>query len=314
MAEKHVLLGAGGSISKCLNQELLARHKKVKWVSRRGVGQDGVEALSADLLDAGAVLDAVEPSSIVYLLAGLKYKVSVWQEQWPKIMANVLAACEAKNARLVFFDNVYMYGKVRGPMTESSPVQPCSRKGEVRAAIAESLLAATRAGRVKALIARSADFYGPYADATSALNMMLLSRFAKGQSGIWVGDRGAKHAFTYTADCGKALALLALDESAYGQVWHLPTAPAISGREFIDLAARLAGVKASSFAMTRWMFHAAGLFDSNISELVEMFYQFDSDYEFDSSKFTEHFKGSPLPSSYEQGIRGTLEQLRKAKG
>ena len=33
-----------------------------------------------------------------------------------------------QSARLMFFDNVYMYGKVDGRMTEETPFNPCSRK------------------------------------------------------------------------------------------------------------------------------------------------------------------------------------------
>ena len=307
---KHILLGAGGSISKCLTAELLANRQTVKWASRRATDYPGVESCATDLLDPGKLMDVVETDATVYLLAGLQYRLAVWRDQWPRIMKNVIVACEAKNARLVFLDNVYMYGKADGPMTESSPMRPSSGKGEVRAAIAQSLLSEVGAGRLRALIARSADFYGPFAEAVSALDMMVLGKYAKGQSAIWVGNPNAKHAFTFTPDVGKALWMLGSDESAYGQVWHLPTAPAISGREFMDLSARLAGVKASSFSMARWMFRAAGLFDPTLGELVEMFYQFDSDYEFDSSKFSNHFPRSGLPPPYEKGVDATIRYLR----
>ncbi|HTA17174.1 MAG TPA: NAD-dependent epimerase/dehydratase family protein, partial [bacterium] len=179
---RHILLGAGGSVSKCLTQELLARKQSVTWVSRRGAEHEGVAAVRADLLDLAALTDAVEADATVYLLAGLQYKLAVWREQWPLIMKNVIAACREKNARLVFLDNVYLYGKVVGPMTETTPVSPVSGKGKVRAAIAETLMSEIRAGRIRAMIARSADFYGPFADATSAFNMMVLAKYAKGKS------------------------------------------------------------------------------------------------------------------------------------
>ncbi len=97
-----------------------------------------------------SVLRAVEEGSTVYLLAGLPYDRNVWREQWPPIMRNVVAACASKGARLVFFDNVYMYGKVEGPMTEATPVRPASAKGAVRAEIAGFLQGEMAAGRVTA--------------------------------------------------------------------------------------------------------------------------------------------------------------------
>ena len=51
-------------------------------------------------------------------------------------MSNSIEACKRAGAKLIFFDNVYMYGKAGGPMTEETPFNPCSKKGEIRAKIA----------------------------------------------------------------------------------------------------------------------------------------------------------------------------------
>src|SRR5205814_3179054 len=122
------------------------------------------------------VLQAVKGSDIVYLLIGLDYKIEVWQEQWPKIMHNTIKACKEVNAKLIFFDNVYMYGKVDGVMTEETPFRPVSEKGEVRASIATMLLKEMRAGNIQALIARAADFYGPGAGAKSVVGVLAFDR------------------------------------------------------------------------------------------------------------------------------------------
>ena len=34
---------------------------------------------------------------------------------------------QANGTHLVYFDNVYAYGRIDAPMTESSPIQPSSR-------------------------------------------------------------------------------------------------------------------------------------------------------------------------------------------
>src|SRR5436305_9809098 len=52
------------------------------------------------------------------------------------MMRNAIEAAKGANTRLVFFDNVYMYGKVEGVMTEQTPFHPYSKKGEIRAQIA----------------------------------------------------------------------------------------------------------------------------------------------------------------------------------
>jgi nucleoside-diphosphate-sugar epimerase len=110
----HVILGAGGAIGTPLAAELLANGVRLRTVSRSGAGPDGAEKVRADLTDADSVQRAVGQGSTVYLLAGLPYDQSVWREQWPPIMRNVVAACASKGARLVFFDNVSSTARSRG--------------------------------------------------------------------------------------------------------------------------------------------------------------------------------------------------------
>ena len=130
------ILGAGGPIGNELAKILASSNQPFRLVSRKPTPVAGAEALAADLADREQCIQAVAGSSVVHLLVGLKYDLTVWQELWPRIMANTIEACKRAQASLVFFDNVYMYGKVNGPMTEETPYAPCSKKGEIRAKIA----------------------------------------------------------------------------------------------------------------------------------------------------------------------------------
>ena len=157
------ILGANGTIGKVLARELLIYTDKIRLVSRnpRKVN-DSDELFAADLSNPEMVDKAIAGSEVVYLVVGLDYKLNVWEEQWPKLMRAVLDACVKYKSRLVFFDNVYMYDINAIPhMTEESPINPPSRKGAVRKKISQMLLDEVKAGKLIALIARSADFYGP---------------------------------------------------------------------------------------------------------------------------------------------------------
>jgi len=156
------ILGAGGVIGDELAKHLTAYTDRIRIVSRNPKKvNDTDETFSADLTDPNQVSEAIKGSEVTYLVVGLKYEIKVWRELWPKIMSNVIEACKKHQSKLVFFDNVYMYGKVDGIMTEETPVNPCSKKGEIRAQIAEMLLNEVKSGNLDALIARAADFYGP---------------------------------------------------------------------------------------------------------------------------------------------------------
>src|SRR3569833_814105 len=158
----HTILGANGVIARELSQALAVHTSDIRQVSRnpRKVNPSD-ETFVADLLDAQATANAVAGSQVVYLVAGLQYNASVWQAQWPRVMCKAIDACKQHSARLVFFDNVYTYGRVDGMMTEKTPNNPISRKGEVRARIAPMLQDEMRSGYLQAMIVRSADFYGP---------------------------------------------------------------------------------------------------------------------------------------------------------
>jgi len=141
------ILGAGGAIGLDLAIELKNFTEKVRLVSRNPRYVKGDEDLfKADLLNKHDVIRALEGSEVAYLVPGLQYKSVVWEEQWPRIIENAIESCNRNGTKLVFFDNVYMYGRVEGKMTEETPYNPISRKGEVRAKIARRLMEASSEG------------------------------------------------------------------------------------------------------------------------------------------------------------------------
>ena len=302
----HTILGAGGAIANELLPILMEAKQPTRIVARHPKQIIGVESVSADLSDADQTLEAVKGSSVVYLLVGLEYDYKVWAEKWPLVMTNTINACKATGAKLIFFDNVYMYGKVNGKMTEETAFNPCSKKGVLRAAIVQELLNEIKSGTLTGLVARSADFYGTAATKTSVPNMLVFDNFSKGKKAQWLADAELPHSFTYIPDAGKALYLLAKDESAFNQTWHLPTCSTpLTGAQFIALAAEAMHQPNKFTVLSKFMIRLAGLFIKPIMESYEMIYQSDSSYVFDSSKFEKHF--GYTPTSYENGIKETAK-------
>ena len=300
----HTILGAGGSIAKELMIELQSKKVPYRIVSRNPQPVLGAEIVKADLIQYDQVLAAVNNSTIVYLVVGLKYNSKIWETEWPLVMNNVIQACKAVKAKLVFFDNVYMYGKVAGVMTEATAFNPNSKKGLVRAAIVEQLLNEMKTGALTALIARSADFYGPSADKNSVPNMLVFQNIMKKKNPQWLLNADLPHSFTFTTDAARALYLLAITENAYGQTWHLPTKDEpITGKTFIRLATTAMQVPNKYSILSKWMIRLAGLCIADIRETYEMLYQNEVPYIFDSSKFEKAFNFKP--TSYEEGIQKT---------
>jgi|SRR5271165_3239600 len=304
------ILGAGGAIGNELVKLLSARSQAFRLVGRNPRSVAGAaETVSADITDQEQTIRAVAGSSIVHLLVGLKYDHKLWAEAWPRIMNNTVEACRRAGARLVFFDNVYMYGKVSGPMTEDTPFNPCSKKGEIRARVATSLIDQWKSGALAAMIVRAADFYGP--DTRNGVpNILVFEPFSKGQKASWLVNDSVQHSYTYTVDAAQSLVTLAESESAWNQTWHVPTSPnPPTGKEFIAMAAKDFGIGPKYRVLSRPMIRLVGLFDSTVRESYEMLYQSDSPYLFDSSKYAKAFGFPGTP--YSKGIRATAESFQK---
>jgi len=306
----YTILGAGGSTANALTRELSNSKESIRLVSRKPIQTtaSNIDWEKADLLNYNEVLDATKGSKVIYLTAGLIYDKKIWKEQWPVIMQNFINAGKQTGARLIFFDNVYSYGLVNGPMTETTPYNPCSVKGEIRAKIATQLMDEAKAGNVTASIARAADFYGT-ANLMGFLDLMILDKYAKKQKAQWIGDVHKLHNFSYIPDMGKGLYLLGQKPESDNQIWHMPTAAPFTGTEFIEMAANTYGVDPKYMSIKKFMMQIFGLFNKTVGELVEMYYQYDHDYIFNSDKFESAFNFKP--TSYEDGIKLMSQTLYK---
>ena len=300
------ILGANGVIAQRLSKHLIEYTQQIRQVSRNPKKVHASdELMSADLLNFDQTAKAVAGSEIVYLLAGLKYDVNVWREQWPKLMRNVIDACKKHNSKLVFFDNVYSYGLVKGVMTEETPFNPCSKKGEVRAKIATMLLDEVKAGNINGMIVRGADFYGPEV-LLSLTHSTVTQRLKANQGPQWIGDPKKIHTFTYTPDAGKSVAMLGNTASAFNQTWHaLTSKERITGEQYVRMACEIKGRSYKIQALPKFGVRLVSLFVPVMREFVEMMYQYENDYIFDSTKFEKSF--NLQATTYQDGIASTLK-------
>lgn len=300
MTGTHIVLGATGVVGRETTAALSGAGHSVIAASRSAARTPHAESRAVDITDRTAVTRALESADVAYLTVGLPYTVKSWRTGWPQILTNTIDACVATGTHLVYFDNVYAYGSTDEPMTESTPVRPSSRKGLVRAALLDQLERAAREQGLGYTIGRSADFYGPRAT-TSVFNTFAIDRIAAGKPPTWLFDSAQPHSMTYTPDIGRALALLGTDPAARGRVWHLPTAPALTGEDYLALASSGA---LPSRTLSSTTMRIGAVFSSAAREALEMAYQNTQPYVFDSTAFEQAFGVSPTP--YAEGIRATL--------
>src|SRR6266487_3150368 len=300
-SQLQVVLGATGGVGQVLVQALAAQAAQVRAVNRSGRASvpASVEVMAADLTNRESTRAACQGATTVYHCAGVPYHQ--WGTYMPVMLDNVISAVSATGATLVYIDNNYMYAPTSQPLTEESLQAPVTRKGKLRKQLAETILAAHTRGQIKATIGRTPDFYGPGVR-TSAVG--------EGKRVPWLGKLDVPHVLAFVEDTARGLLVLGTHEEALGQVWHLPTAQALMGRQYIALASEAAGVPAKPLAVPGLMLRVLGLTNPVLRESVEMLYEFNEPLLFDGSKYIHAFDGIPTP--HQEAMRRTVAWYRES--
>lgn len=291
----HVVLGTG-PLARATGEALLARGQSVRFVSQSGQMADrpaGSSLLQADLLDIHAATSALKDAAAVYFCAQPPYQH--WVEKFDALQAAAVAATRRVGARFIAAENLYGYGPSSQPFREDMPLRPNTRKGEVRARMHLELMAEHRAGNLEVAVARAADFYGARV-VGSAVGERFVKAVRAGKPVEVMGNPDVVHAYTFIEDFGTAMAVLGTNDAALGEVWHVPNAPAVSTRRFIELAFKVAGTGPAKLRrMGRIELALVGLFIPPVRESIEMLYEFEEPFRVDHSKFAAQFGDHATP-------------------
>ena len=287
----HTILGASGQIGTELALALKAYHTDaIRVVSRQPQKINPSDSvLSADLMNPSQTSAAIAGSEVVYLTAGLPMDTKRWVNQWPLIMQNVIVGCREHGAKLVFFDNTYMYPQTSEPQTEQTRFEPNGAKGRVRAQIANQLLAAMQAGEIEALICRAPEFYGP-GKTQSITNATILSPLRAGKPArVFIADNTLR-TLIYTPDASRAMALLGNTEDAFNQTWHLPCDDQrLTYQQFIALASDILQRPCDHKVLKAWQLRMVSLFNKSVRGTLELLPRYAHDNIFVSDKFKQRF-------------------------
>jgi nucleoside-diphosphate-sugar epimerase len=210
-------------------------------------------------------------------------------------MTNVVEACAATGARLVFVDNLYQLGPQNAPRREDMPLTERGAKPAILSAVTRIWTAAAEAGRVRVAALRCTDFYGPNVP-VSHLGSTGFGALAQGRTAMLIAPPDTPHDFAYVPDIARAVAIL-LDapDDAYNQVWNMPCAPTLTPREILRLGAEAIGVKPRIMAIPLSLLPALGLFQPFLREVADVGFTWDRPYVVDGSKFTRRFDFRPTP-------------------
>lgn len=306
--ELHVVIGATGGIGNAVVRQLAKQGKRVRAVNRKGQGDfpAGVEARKGDITDAASAREVSKGASVIYNCANVFY--AEWVETFPRIVQGSIEGAASANAKLIFADNLYMYGKTpNGVMMETTSYNPQGKKGALRVQLAETLLNAHKSGKVQVVIGRAGDFYGPYSN--SATSALVFENVLAGKKAQWLGNPDAPHTLTYVDDFARGLVILGENERALGEVWHIPSGEPVTGRQFIQIVYEILGQPMQMNTLGRLMMTLAAPFMPIARESLEVLYQFEAPFIMDSSKFKRVLGDMPV-TPLREGVQQTIAWMQ----
>jgi nucleoside-diphosphate-sugar epimerase len=260
-----------------------------------------VEVLSVNVAEASEVRRVADGATVVYHCANPPY--ARWPELHPPLMEAIIEGAGSAGARLIFGDNLYAYGPVGGPITEDLPYRAPGPNGRTRARIAEALMVAHRTGRVRAVIGRGSDFFGPHANESTVGDRVFAQALA-GKPAQVLGNPDLPHTVTYIDDFARGLVTLGEREEALGQVWHVPNDETVTIRRFVEMVFEEVGGSPRLRAAPRWALALAGVVNPMLRAVKEQLYQSERPWVVDSSKFEQIFGWSATP--LRDAIRATV--------
>lgn len=302
MGELHVIFGTG-PLGRHTATALLGMGHRVRLINRSGRMDSippGAELTAANALDPDSTGPLLAGAATVYQCAQPPYHR--WAAEFPALQQAVLDAAAKAGARLVVAENLYMYGAPAGnPLKETTPYSPCSRKGQVRTEMTKRLFAAHTAGKVQATSIRGSDFFGPWEPVNGA---MVFKAALAGKTVNLLGSLNQPHSFSYVVDFGRALAIAGTDVRTLGRAWHLPSGPAITQNQLVDLLSKALDRPVKAMAAGRLMLGMLGLFNPGAREVLEMLYEFTAPFIIDASDMETTFGFTATPM--EKRISETL--------
>jgi nucleoside-diphosphate-sugar epimerase len=313
-----LVLGAAGQLGRAATQAFRAAGWSVASLVR-GTSDSaitpGTELIEVDARDGAAVIEAARGADVV--LNALNVPFTQWATAAMPLAETAIAAARENGATLVFPGNLYVYGaRIPAIVDEATPVQPTSRKGEIRAAIEARLRTAAEEEGTRVIVLRSGDFFG--AGAGSYFDRLLIRDIGSGRL-TYPGPLDVVHEWAYLPDLAEALRRLVDARAAlptfaeFGFPGH-----AVTGREMVGAISRACGRGFNVSSMPWTMLRLLGAVVPIFRELSEVAYLWSTPHAIDGTRFSAVIGDIPFTpldravsaALLELGIRRRPEAVR----
>ena len=306
MSEIHVVVGAG-PVGSALAELLANAGEKVIVVTRSGSGptHKNITWAAADVSDLSKLFEIAPSATAIYNCVNPPYHR--WAQEWPPMASSFLSYAEKTGAVLVTCSNLYGYGPVEVPMTESLPLNAPGVNGKVRAKMWMDAKALHDAGKIRATEVRGSDYV--CAGEQGRVGSRVLPKVLAGKPAQVLGDIDMKHTWTYPLDVARLMQIVATDSKAWGKAWHVPSNEAKTQKELVTELAAVAGVKNPKLSsVPNVMWNLLALFNPLMKALKETAYQMQRAYILDDSAARKAF--GMQPTEWKQILKEVVAETR----
>lgn len=277
---QQLVVGAG-LIGRPVAERLAARGDTVTIATRSASPADGATPLMMDASDPSAFSRAAEGASTIFLCTNPPY--TDWETDWPPIFSAAITAAATSGANLVSMGNLYPYGIPTGVMTEHSPEKTTEKKGRIRKAGWQEMLAAHRRGEIKAVEVRASDYFGPGSGGTAHLGNAFFTAILESKTAHVVGKPNVAHSWSYLPDIATTLIAAADYQGDWGRIWHVPSAT-YSRDEIAAQLNEIYGTRGKVSGYPQWLLRSLGVASPMMREIWASSYQFVEPFVIDSAE------------------------------
>jgi len=260
---------------------------------------DRLEAIAA-ARGADVVLHALNPP------------FKTWRRMALAQAYSAIEVAETAGATLMFPGNVYNYGAgMPGVIDETTPLQPTTRKGDIRAEIEQRMQEAAERG-VRTIVLRSGDFFG--SGRGSWFDLVITKQLARNEV-TYPGPLDVVHEWAYVPDLAAAMVRLAEKRERLGVFETFGfSSHAVTGRTLVDAIAKASARNSRDLKVRQmqwWMIKVLSPFFALPRELSELDYLWNVPHRIAGDKLKAMI-GQVPHTPLETAVKRALRELASA--
>ena len=282
---------------------------------RTGPAQAGVRWVAADPDDTEALAQAAQGAQVVVHALSPRYTHRAWRRELPGLTQAAIAIARRLEATLMLPASVYNFGECMPPeLREDTAQAAITFKGRMRIESERAIEAATRDGRMRAVVIRGGDFFG--SGQGSWLDLAIAKALRAGQV-TYPGALDVPTAWAYLPDMARAFVRVAQrrDRLAPFEILHFG-GYTLTGAQWVDVLRDLAWehgwLQADGSLRVRrvpWpLMRAIGLFVPTVAALCEMSYLWTTPHRLVNRRMAELIGPEPH-TPFDQAVRESLKSL-----